>query len=134
MGDAVAFVNEGGGTTTTTKTESTDASSGSKNRRNSDDCCLAKRSVKICLRACLVFAILALLCVVGILIWYILCPILDIGCSGSINSTEAIDAQFWKNATSVHQFKALDIDGKVVDLGDESYKGNVLVIMNVASE
>jgi len=63
-----------------------------------------------------------------------LCPILDIGCSGSINSTDAIDSQFWQNATSVHQFKALDIDGRVIDLGSERYKGNVMVIMNVASE
>jgi len=106
-------------------------SSMTSNRRN-DDCCLVKRPAKICLRVCLIVVILVMLCFTGILIWYILCPILDIGCSGSINSTSAIDSQPWKNATSVHQFIALDIDGNIVDLA--KYESNVLVMLNVASE
>jgi len=108
-------------------------SSKASNRRD-NECCLVSRPAKICLRVCLILVVLVMLCFTGILIWYILCPILDIGCSGAINSTDAIDSQPWKNATSVHQFKVLDIDGNVVDLAGDYYNGNVLVIMNVASE
>jgi len=109
-----------------------DSTSSKISNRRDDECCLVKRPVKICLRVCLILFILAVLFFIGVLIWYVLCPILDIGCSGSINSTDAIDAQPWKNATSVHQFKALDINDDIVDLS--VYKGSVLVIMNVASE
>ena len=68
MSDGDAFVNEGATAAATTKRGSV-TSTGSKNRRNADDCCLAKRSVKICLRVCLAIAILALLFITGVLIW-----------------------------------------------------------------
>jgi len=103
-------------------------------RQSGSDCCLDRKPVRLLIALCITLTTLTVLVFIGVLIWYILCPILDVGCSGPINSTDFIDNQPWKNATSVHDFKALDIDGKVVDLGGERYRGNVLVIFNVASE
>jgi len=41
-------------------------------------------------------------------------------------------ADGWKKAGSVYEFKADDIDGNEVSL--EKYRGQVLIIVNVASE
>lgn len=38
----------------------------------------------------------------------------------------------WQTATSIYDFSATDIDGNVVSL--EKYRGNVVVITNVASK
>ena len=38
-----------------------------------------------------------------------------------------------KKAANIYAFKALDIDGNMVDLG-EKYKGHVCIIVNVASK
>jgi len=38
-----------------------------------------------------------------------------------------------KKAENIYAFKALDIDGNMVDLG-EKYKGHVCIIVNVASK
>uniref|UniRef100_A0A7N8Y6K6 Glutathione peroxidase 4a n=1 Tax=Mastacembelus armatus TaxID=205130 RepID=A0A7N8Y6K6_9TELE len=38
----------------------------------------------------------------------------------------------WQRATSIYDFSATDIDGNVVSL--EKYRGNVVIITNVASK
>uniref|UniRef100_A0A3P8NSU4 GPX4 peroxidase n=1 Tax=Astatotilapia calliptera TaxID=8154 RepID=A0A3P8NSU4_ASTCA len=38
----------------------------------------------------------------------------------------------WQRATSIYNFSATDIDGNVVSL--EKYRGNVVIITNVASK
>ncbi|GAA6222334.1 phospholipid hydroperoxide glutathione peroxidase, mitochondrial-like isoform X2 [Lates japonicus] len=38
----------------------------------------------------------------------------------------------WQTATSIYDFSATDIDGNVVSL--EKYRGNVVIITNVASK
>jgi len=38
----------------------------------------------------------------------------------------------WKNAASIYEFSAKDIDGNEVSL--DKYKGNVCLILNVASK
>jgi len=38
----------------------------------------------------------------------------------------------WKSATSIYDFSAIDIDGNEVSL--EKYRGNVCIIVNVASK
>lgn len=38
----------------------------------------------------------------------------------------------WQTATSIYDFSALDIDGNLVSL--EKYRGNVVIITNVASK
>ncbi|KAF6727962.1 Phospholipid hydroperoxide glutathione peroxidase, mitochondrial [Oryzias melastigma] len=38
----------------------------------------------------------------------------------------------WQRATSIYDFNATDIDGNVIPL--EKYRGNVVIITNVASK
>lgn len=38
----------------------------------------------------------------------------------------------WQRATSIYEFSATDIDGNLVSL--EKYRGNVVIITNVASK
>jgi len=45
----------------------------------------------------------------------------------AVNSDEE-----WKNATSIYDFKAINIDGEEVSL--EKYRGHVCIIVNVASK
>lgn len=47
---------------------------------------------------------------------------------------QAVSAQIedWQTATSIYDFSALDIDGNLVSL--EKYRGNVVIITNVASK
>jgi len=43
----------------------------------------------------------------------------------------ASDGDWWKNAKSIYEFRAKDIDGNEVSL--EKYKGFVVVVVNVAT-
>lgn len=47
---------------------------------------------------------------------------------------QAVSAQTedWERATSIYNFSAIDIDGNFVSL--EKYRGNVVIITNVASK
>ncbi|KAI8773151.1 Glutathione peroxidase 1 [Biomphalaria glabrata] len=53
-------------------------------------------------------------------------------CSSSSSSTMATAEVNWKNAQSIYEFNALDIDGNKVSL--DKYRGKVCLIVNVASK
>lgn len=44
----------------------------------------------------------------------------------------AAPTEDWQTATSIYNFSATDIDGNLVSL--EKYRGNVVIITNVASK
>lgn len=44
----------------------------------------------------------------------------------------AVQLEDWQTATSIYDFSAIDIDGNEVSL--EKYRGNVVIITNVASK
>lgn len=44
----------------------------------------------------------------------------------------SVPLEDWQRATSIYNFSATDIDGNVVSL--EKYRGNVVIITNVASK
>ncbi|TWW57712.1 Phospholipid hydroperoxide glutathione peroxidase, mitochondrial [Takifugu flavidus] len=44
----------------------------------------------------------------------------------------AVPTEDWQTATSIYNFSAVDIDGNVVSL--EKYRGDVVIITNVASK
>lgn len=46
--------------------------------------------------------------------------------------TTAVPTEPWQTATSIYEFSATDIDGNLVSL--EKYRGNVVIITNVASK
>lgn len=46
--------------------------------------------------------------------------------------TMSAQLEDWQTATSIYEFTATDIDGNEVSL--EKYKGNVVIITNVASK
>lgn len=60
--------------------------------------------------------------------------ILTFGAVASSGALLAMSAQIedWQTATSIYDFSALDIDGNLVSL--EKYRGNVVIITNVASK
>ncbi|PWA20907.1 hypothetical protein CCH79_00007339 [Gambusia affinis] len=47
-------------------------------------------------------------------------------------STTSTPTEDWQRATSIYEFNATDIDGNLVSL--EKYRGNVVIITNVASK
>lgn len=49
-----------------------------------------------------------------------------------IFTTTSAPLEEWQRATSIYNFSATDIDGNVVSL--EKYRGNVVIITNVASK
>ena len=58
------------------------------------------------------------------------CPPRNMAASESLMSESVKDP---KKAGNIYAFKAMDIDGNMVDLG-EKYKGHVCIIVNVASK
>lgn len=62
------------------------------------------------------------------------CVIFTFGVVTSCGALLAMSAQTedWERATSIYNFSAIDIDGNFVSL--EKYRGNVVIITNVASK
>ncbi|TDH08385.1 hypothetical protein EPR50_G00096830 [Perca flavescens] len=52
--------------------------------------------------------------------------------SSGVLLTMSAPTEDWQTATSIYNFSATDIDGNVVSL--EKYRGNVVIITNVASK
>lgn len=63
-----------------------------------------------------------------------LCLILTFGAVTACGALLAMSAptEDWQRATSIYNFSARDIDGNMVSL--EKYRGNVVIITNVASK
>ncbi|KAK9539076.1 hypothetical protein VZT92_004206 [Zoarces viviparus] len=61
-------------------------------------------------------------------------PIVLLGLLGSRGLQRSMCAQAmdWQSAKSIYEFNATDIDGNEVSL--EKYRGNVCIIVNVASK
>lgn len=49
-----------------------------------------------------------------------------------LQAMKSAPTEDWQTATSIYEFSATDIDGNLVSL--EKYRGNVVIITNVASK
>uniref|UniRef100_A0A3Q2X9W4 Glutathione peroxidase 4 n=1 Tax=Hippocampus comes TaxID=109280 RepID=A0A3Q2X9W4_HIPCM len=61
-----------------------------------------------------------------------LCLMITCAATATIGVSLGAPTEDWSSATSIYDFSATDIDGNVVSL--EKYRGNVVIITNVASK